>query len=85
MNLDPDGIHFWTGDPNSLNVWQVDIATGAIDQQWQVPAASQFFGLSVFGELTSGGGGTVPEPTSLALLGAGLAGFGLTRLRRKSA
>ena len=91
LNLDPNGTDFWTGDIASRNVWEVNIATGAIDQQWTVGPGS-FYGLAVFGELTTGGGGGggngggVPEPVTLLLFGAGLAGVaGLRRRGKKSA
>lgn len=86
LNLDPNGLDFWAGDFNSNNVWEVNIATGAIDQQWNVGAA-EFFGLSVFGEITQGGGGggaEVPEPATMLLLGSGLVGLaGYARRRMK--
>ena len=32
VSLDPDGTSFWTGDSSSGNIWEVNIATGAVEQ-----------------------------------------------------
>lgn len=83
LNLDPDGLHFWTAEIFSGTVYQVDIATGAITQQWNASPLTDVAGLSVFGELSQGQGQppawdspptpadgadyTVPVGTSLSL------------------
>ncbi len=85
LNLDPNGTDFWTGDSVSGLVWEVNIATGAIDEQWNTGHPGTFFGLSVFGEITSGGGGggpTVPEPSTWAMMLLGFAGLGILGYRR---
>jgi hypothetical protein len=86
LNLDPNGTDFWTGDASSGLVWEVNLATGAIDQQWNTGAGGRFFGLSVFGEITSGGGGgTVPEPSTWAMMLLGFGGLGILGYRRARA
>jgi len=52
LNLDPDGVTFWSGDLLSGRIWRVNIATGAIVTTWVVPipSGSVFGGLAVFGE-----------------------------------
>jgi len=83
LNIDPNGTSFWTGDFATGNVWEVDIATGAIQHMFPTVGGGRLYGLAVFGELTTTGGG-VPEPGSIVLLCtvAGLVGL---RLRKKLA
>jgi PEP-CTERM motif len=78
LNLDPTGTHFWTGDFATGEVWEVDIATGTILEQWNSGSAS-LFGITVFGEQ---GLNPTPEPGTLVMFGSGVLGLaGL--LRRK--
>ncbi len=49
--VDPSGTSFWTGDSFSGNIWQINLATGAVMQT--INSGSGFlFGLSVDDELT---------------------------------
>lgn len=87
LNLDPNGTDFWTGDYNNGEMWEVNIATGHIDEQWSTGAGGTLFGVSVFGEIQQGGGGgttSVPEPASFVLLGTALLGFAAFRRRRRA-
>ena len=92
LNLDPNGTDFWTGDSATGEMWEVNILTGAIDQQWNVgcaPVGNCFFGVSVFGEITSGGGGggppPIPEASTWAMMLVGFAGLGFAGRRRARA
>jgi hypothetical protein len=80
LNLDPNGTDFWTADPSGT-VWEVNIATGHIDEQWSTGSTSTF-GLAVAGEMTTTGPPPVPEPSSIILLGT-IASLVCLKLRKK--
>jgi hypothetical protein len=79
LNLDPDGVTFWSADFGTAEVCRFNIATAALVGCFNTGTGpTTVFGLSVFGEITQGcgencgGGGRVPEPATLLLLGSGL-------------
>lgn len=58
LNLDPNGTSFWSADFNTADVVKFDIASGDEEQSFNTGTGSQtVFGLTVFGEITVGGGG----------------------------
>jgi hypothetical protein len=79
LNLDPNGTDFWTGDLATGTIWEVNVATGAIDHQFSTCGSECLAGVAVFGEHVIG---QTPEPATLSLLGLGLAGL-LVKRRQK--
>ena len=52
LNLDPNGTDFWTADYTTGEVFEVNIATGAIDEMWNAGrVGASVAGLAVFGEI----------------------------------
>jgi hypothetical protein len=60
MNLDPDGVHFWTADYFTGTVYEYDIATGAIVFSFPSLPFTRASGLAIVGEPTAGGGNRCP-------------------------
>jgi uncharacterized repeat protein (TIGR01451 family) len=59
LNLDPNGTSFWSADFNTADVVKFNIASGAEEQTFNTgTGGSTVFGLTVFGEITVGGGGS---------------------------
>jgi streptogramin lyase len=59
LNLDPDGVHFWTSDFANGQIFQVRIDTGVIDRTIATGSGS-LFGVAVFGEQTAAVVNTAP-------------------------
>ena len=82
LNIDPNGTSFWTADITG-HVYEFDIATGAVLENWSPGANNGSYGLAVAGELTVGGPPqTVPDGGSTLVL-LGMVSAGLLALRRK--
>jgi hypothetical protein len=92
LNLDPNGTSFWTGDINTGDIVELDIASGAVQETIHTGVPNQqparaLTGLLIAGEITVGGPGpgpgpSVPEPSTFLLLGSGLAGLAVFAQRR---
>jgi len=83
LNILPDGKSFITANIDSTGeIFQFNIATGALEQTIFPSPSSDVAGLIVFGELGVGPPPTAPEPGTLLLVGTGAVGLaGLVRRR----
>jgi hypothetical protein len=87
LDLNRDQKSFWTGSFQTGNLYEVDLATGALLKAISTGSAGQLFGVSVYGEFQAGGGGVtggVPELSTWAMMIIGFGGVGL-QLRRRYA
>jgi len=54
LNLDPDGVTFWSADFGTSNVYRFNISTGAVVTSWNTGTGSNtVFGLALQGEITA--------------------------------
>ncbi|HQY51458.1 MAG TPA: T9SS type A sorting domain-containing protein [Ignavibacteria bacterium] len=54
LNLDPDGMSFWSADFSTANVYRIDIATGNVITTFNTgTGGNTVFGLTVNGEITA--------------------------------
>jgi len=89
MNLDPDGVSFWTAGYSSGLIYHVDIATCSIIKTiGPIPFSPSIAGLAVVGELTVGcephcGGTSVPEFSAPAAMASALGLLAVAVLVRK--
>ena len=79
LSLDPNGTDFWVGDEVSGTVWEVNINTGHIDEQFQ---ASGYLGLSSLSIEGPASGPSAPEPGTLGMLVLSAIGAGVMWRRR---
>ncbi len=72
----------------AISLWEVNIATGGIDEQFNSGNPGTLFGLVVAGQITAGGPppSTTPEPGTINLLlcAGGVFAFGIYRRRTAS-
>jgi streptogramin lyase len=80
LNLDPDGVSFWTGDSGTGLFYQMLVSDGTLLDTFDTGFAGNFFGLAVFGERTAP---IIPVPPSVLLFGSGLGLVGLASLKRR--
>lgn len=84
LNILPDGLSFLTGNINSTGeIFEFNIATGALEQTIFPSPNVDLAGLIVFGEIGVGPPPAIPEPSTLVLLGTGISAL-LLRRRKKS-
>jgi hypothetical protein len=79
LNLDPNSVDFWTAEYSTGRIVAVNIATGAIDHDFNIGAGIS--GLSLKGEVTVSNPGT-PEPGTWGLMAGGLLTLSFLRRRR---
>jgi hypothetical protein len=79
-NLDPDLASFWAATTDGT-IARIRFSDGFVLTSWSVTGTNGVWGLAVYGEPTEGGG-DVPKPGSLALLGLGMLATAIARRRR---
>jgi sugar lactone lactonase YvrE len=81
LNLDPDGVSFWTGDSGTGLFYRMLISDGTLLDTFDTGLGSGvLFGLAVAGERTAP---IIPVPPSVLLFGSGLGLVGLASLKRR--
>jgi hypothetical protein len=79
INILPDGKSFLTGDLSSGEIYQFNIATGVLENQFNSNIQTALGGIIVFGEQGIGPP-PIPEPGTLVMFGTGVLGLaGLIR------